>query len=146
MILRSFTPDDTAVLKNRMHPDMTNEALEAIIREWETHSFGGRYFEMLAASADGEIVGMISLYEQSEGVVSIGPEIFTAFRRMGFGREAMRQALDRAKELRYHTVSQQIRTDNAASIALHQSLGFELDGREFINRRGNRCMIWKKSL
>ncbi|MBQ8186399.1 MAG: hypothetical protein IJ037_05950 [Clostridia bacterium] len=61
---------------------MTNEAIEAMIREWETHSFGGRYFEMLAASADGEIVGMISLYEQSEGVVSIGPEIFTAFRCM----------------------------------------------------------------
>ena len=57
--------------------------------------------------------------------MSIGPEVFGEYRRKGFAKEAMICACEMAKEKGFKIVSQQIRTNNAASIALHLSLGFE---------------------
>lgn len=41
---------------------------------------------------------------------------------------------------------QQIRADNVASIALHNSLGFETDGYVYTNKKGNEVLIYIKVL
>ncbi len=43
-------------------------------------------------------------------------------------------------------VSQQIRTDNIASLNLHAKLGFETDNYIYKNRRGNDVLIFLKNL
>ena len=51
-----------------------------------------------------------------------------------------------AKEKGYKIVSQQIRVSNAASIALHKSLGFETNDIIYTNAKGNQVSIYLKSL
>ena len=125
---------------------LSSEQIVELIRDWNRKIFDGRYFEMFAVVSDNEIVGTISLYHHSSEVISIGPEIFSEYRRKGFAHEAMKQACSIAKNKGYKIVSQQIRTDNSASIALHLSLGFETNGSVYTNKKGNQVSIYLKSL
>ena len=50
------------------------------------------------------------------------------------------------KEKGYKLVSQQIRCNNIASLALHSSLGFETDGVTYINKKGNQVVTYTKRL
>ena len=46
----------------------------------------------------------------------------------------------------FKIVSQEVRTNNTASIALHCSLGFETSESVFTNAKGNQVSIYLKSL
>ncbi len=144
--LRNFVPADAPILCKYAFPNRLPEQAEAWIAEWNTKQFQGRYFEMFAVLAEGEIVGTISLYQHTEDVISIGPEIFEKYRRHGYGTAAMRYACEIAKRKGYRVVSQQIRTENTASIAMHRALGFETDDTVVINAKGNQVMIYRKDL
>lgn len=146
IVLRHFTSHDAAALQRLKFPDRPLGQVEAIIAEWETKTFQNRYLEMLAILRRGTVVGTISLYQHSKDVVSLGPEVFPPYRRQGFAREVMLLAMELARAKGYQTVSQQIRADNAASIALHRSLGFQTDGSVFTNGKGNRAVIYVKPL
>jgi len=128
------------------YSNVSVEQLEDLICQWNEKQVKGRYFEMFAVLWDGRIVGMVSLYQHSSEVISVGPEIFCDYRRRGFAKEAMLQALSIAKEKGFKIVSQQIRTDNVASIALHSSLGFETNGLVYTNSKGNEVAVYLKSL
>ena len=58
----------------------------------------------------------------------------------------MIEAIKVAKERRYEIVLQQIRTDNSASIRLHEALGFEKDNNTYINRNGNEVYLYLKAI
>ena len=143
---RSFASADAAVLCRFTYSALSVGQAEDLIAQWNTKQFQGRYFEMFAVVADGEIVGMISLYQHTADVISIGPEIFAPYRRRGYAKAALRYACEIAAEKGYRTVSQQIRTENTASIALHRLLGFETDGAVIINAKGNAVCIYHKAL
>ena len=143
--LRRFAIEDAPSLQER-YSSLSREQIERMIYEWNSGQFDGKYFEMLAIISDGCIVGTISLYEHSSKVVSIGPEVFEPYRKNGYGKKAMLQACGIAADREYKIVSQQIRTDNAASIALHVSLGFETNGAVYTNAKGNQVSIYLKSL
>ena len=146
IILRNFTLADVPILCRHAFPDQSPEQVAVWIAEWNVGQFQGRYFEMFAVLADGEIVGTISLYQHTEDVISIGPEIFVPYRRRGYGTAAMQHACEIAKEKGYRIVSQQIRTGNTASISMHCALGFETDGTVVINAKGNPVMIYRKNM
>jgi RimJ/RimL family protein N-acetyltransferase len=143
--LRRFAVEDAPYLQER-YSSLSCEQIEKMICEWNSGKFDGKYFEMLAIISGGCIVGTISLYEHSSKVVSIGPEVFEPYRKNGYGKEAMLKACRIAADRGYKIVSQQIRTDNAASIALHLSLGFETSGAVYTNAKGNQVAIYLKSL
>lgn len=144
--LRHFRNSDAAVLRESGNFNMPEERLLRMIRDWNKLVFHGKYFEMFAVLHDDQLVGMISLHQLSASVISIGPEIFPAFRNRGFGKEAMAIALDTAKCKGYKIVSQQVRRDNYASIALHKSFGFETDDYGYINKKGKEILIFLKAL
>lgn len=146
ILLRSFEKEDASELQKCGYADLALTDVEALICEWENKRFDGKYFEMLAIVSDGKIVGTVSLYQHSSEVVSIGPEVFGEYRRKGIGKEAVTLACQFAKEKGFKIVSQQIRTNNAASIALHRSLGFETNGFEYTNSKGNEVSIYLKCL
>ncbi len=118
--LRHFHHSDAAILLESQNIHMSMEEIQDMISDWNRLSFHGKYFEMFAIINDGKIVGTISLKQLSDSVISIGPEIFPAFRRQGFGKEAMRIALDAAKRKGYRIAAQQVKSDNHPSIALHE--------------------------
>ena len=146
VILREFSPGNAPLLQEAGYPDESTEKIEALIAQWNTHSFDDRYFEMLGIWDGENLVGCISLYQHTGEVISIGPEIFPAHRRKGYGRQALALACQRGRELGYKIVCQQIRTDNIASLTLHASLGFVGSGQIFTNARGNPVLICLKSL
>lgn len=146
ILLRNFKKEDASELQEYVYSDLSTEQVEALICEWYKKQFNGKYFEMYAIVSDEKIVGTISLYQHSSEVISIGPEIFCEYRRKGFAKEAMICACQMAKEKGFKIVSQQIRTNNAASIALHCSLGFETNELVFTNTKGNQVYIYLKCL
>ena len=144
--LRSFEKEDASELQKYGYSDLSAEKVEALICDWSKKQFDGKYFEMFAIVSDGKIVGTVSLYQHSSEVISIGPEIFDEHRRKGFAKETMKRACQIAKDKGFKIVSQQIRCENVASIALHSSLGFETSGHVFTNDKGNQISIYLKSL
>ncbi len=146
IVLRNFTEDDALDLQKNSYSDLSIEQIQDLICEWNQKQVNNRYFEMFAVLSDDRIVGTISLYQHSIEIVSIGPEIFASHRRRGFAKGAMIHACNIAKEKGYKIVSQQIRTNNTASIALHSSLGFETDGLSYTNAKGNQVVTYLKYL
>ena len=146
IFLRNLKIEDASELQKYGYSGMSAEQVEALICDWGQKQFDGKYFEMFAIISDEKIVGTVSLYQHSLEVVSIGPEVFDEYRRKGFAKKAMMLACQMAKEKGFKIVSQQIRTDNAASIALHCSLGFETNGIVYTNSKGNKVSIYLKCL
>lgn len=146
MQLRSFEKQDALILSEKLYTNLSIKQIEDMICLWETKQYEGKYFEMFAIVEGDKIVGRVSLYESREKTIHIGPEIFPEFRRKGFAKKAMNMACDIAKEKGYLLVSQRIRVDNVASIALHISLGFKMCGEAFINLKGNKICVYEQSL
>lgn len=144
LTLRRFDSSDTALISARFNIPM--EKTDSMIEEWNSGLFNGTYFEIFAVQNDEDdsVVGTVSLYEHSKSIISIGPEIFKEYRRRGFARVAMMEAMRIAKQKGYKIALQQIRTDNNASIKLHESLGFEGDTYIYKNRKGNDVFIYLK--
>lgn len=144
--LRNFMKDDAVILQKNSHSDLSVEQVESLICEWNQKQVNGKYFEMFAVLFDNNIVGTVSLYQHSTEVISIGPDIFEAYRQRGYAKQAMIYACDIAKKKGYKIVSQQIRINNIASLALHSSLGFETNGLIYTNSKGNQVAIYLKCL
>lgn len=140
--LRKFGLSDRQLIASRMK--LSFEEAESMINEWNTGLFKGSCFEMYAIQNDDVVVGMISLYEHSKAIVSVGPETFEEYRRRGFCKAAIAEAIRIAKKSGYRILFQQVRTNNTASIGLHESLGFERDNHVFKNERGNDVYIYLK--
>ena len=146
IVLRNFGDSDASIFQEKHSKHQSIEDIQELFRKWNVKEYEGKYFEMFAIVKDEEIVGRISLYQHSENVISCGPEIFEGYCRQGFAKETMTLAMDIAKNNGYKVVMQQIRTDNVASIALHNSLGFETDGYVYTNKKGNEVLIYIKVL
>ncbi len=146
LTLCPFAKAHARLLCETAYPYMTPAQAETMIAEWNTGICNGRDFAMLGVWLDETLVGMLSLYRHTSEAVSVGPEIFPAYRRKGYAKEAMALAMDLARQKGYKVISQQIRTDNTASIALHESLGFGTSGAVYTNAKGNQVSIYLKSL
>ena len=140
--LRRFTEADAPLLRQKLYPDAGLEALEEMIRVWNAGTFRGRRFEAYAITANDAVVGSVSLYEHSKSVASVGIEVFADERRKGYGAEGMRRMLALAKERGWRILSDQVRTDNTASIALHEALGFETDGTVYRNAKDRPVLLY----
>ena len=142
--LRHFKLSDNKLVSLRFN--ITAEEADSMINQWNAGFFIGKYFEMFAIQGENEksVVGTISLYEHSKSIISIGPDIFKEYRQRGFAKAAMAEAMIVAKQKKYEIVLQQIRTDNHASIRLHESLGFERDDYVYKNIKGNEVYIYLK--
>lgn len=144
--LRNFRDSDAEMFREKHSKHRPMDEIRDLFRKWNEKEYKEKYFEMFAIVKNEEMVGCISLYQHSENVISCGPEIFDAYQRQGVAKEAMSLTMDIAKSKGYKVVLQQIRADNVASIALHNSLGFETDGYVYRNKKGNEVLIYLKSL
>lgn len=121
------------------------ESLMPMLAASQAQTHEGRYYEQFAIRADDCMVGTVSLFAQPDGTVCDGVDVFLPFRRCGFARQGLMLLMEIARAHGFTVQTAQIRTDNAASIALHQGLGFT-PGEPWINRRGNEVRTWRKEL
>lgn len=123
----------------------TEEALEPMLAESAARVHEGRYYEQFTIRLDGCICGLASLYQHDDQTVSDGIEVYPPFRGCGVAASALTQLAGIARGRGYCRMSAQVRTDNAASIALHTRAGFAV-ARTYVNRRGNEVYEMEKLL
>jgi len=144
--LRHFDSKDAETIRSVLYPDMTANEAADMIEEWNACVYRGHYFEMFAVLCSNKLVGHASLYELSRSVISVGVEICSAERGKGFASEALSRLFEYAAEREYRLVFDQVRTDNPASIKMHNDLGFESDGYVYRNQRDHEIFIFIKFL
>ena len=140
--LRPFSQNDAALVRENMMPDASFEEAAALIEDWGTNRFAGKFFEMLALTVDGTVVGSVSLYEHTEKIASVGIEIFPGERGRGYASEGLRLMIEKAKGYGYRLLMDQVRADNLASISLHEKLGFETDAYVYKNARDRSVLLY----
>lgn len=134
--LRPFQDQDAQQLIRWIYPNLLEQQALMLIREWKSEQYEGKFFQMLGVWKDEQLAGTVSLMETTKHAVSFGIQIHPNFRKQGIASQAGFLAMDHARRLGYQTMTSQVRQDNAASVALHEKLGFSLIGRE-VNRKGN---------
>ena len=144
VILKHFEWEDAEAIRKEMYPNMSISDIRDMISGWNRCVHEDRFFEMFAVLADERIVGTVSLYEHSPHVVSAGAEIFGKERRKGYASGALALLEDHASEKGYRLILNQVRTDNAASIRLHEKLLFESDKSVYRNRRDHEVYLYLK--
>lgn len=107
--------------------------------------YNGRYCEVFAAEYEGALSGWFSMAELPNGRISIGPTVFEPYRQKGIAFSVMRNLLLTAKRNGYSLAEAQIRINNAASIKLHEKLGY-IQIKKITNRNGNEVYIYMKKL
>jgi 8-oxo-dGTP diphosphatase len=127
------------------YQNTTAQAMMPMLAASAAKRHEGRYYEQFAVYANGCFVGTVSLFEHADGTVCDGVDIFPPFRRCGFAAKALSLLMNVARERGYAVQTAQIRTSNAASIALHRKLGFK-PGDIWVNRKGNEVRTWRKEL
>ena len=142
-ILAPLREDDLPIIAS--YQNTTAACLAPMLAASRAKCHEGRYYEAFGIRADGELVGMASLFGQADGTVCNGVDVFPAFRRRGYAYQALTRLMDVARERGFTVQTAQIRTDNVASIALHGKLGF-MPGETWINRRGHEVRTWRKEL
>lgn len=140
--LRQFTDRDAAVIREKQMPSASPEEISGMIEAWKSNTYQGRFFQMLALTADDSVVGSISLYENTKKIASVGVEVFADERGKGYATEGMKLMIANAEKRGYRILQDQVRADNAASIALHEKLGFETDGHLYANAKGRQVLIY----
>ncbi|MDN4524836.1 GNAT family N-acetyltransferase [Fictibacillus fluitans] len=94
--------------------------------------YGGA-FPLIVAEVDGKAAGYGSLspFRDKEAyarTTEVSLYISSEFRGRGIGKKLMKEILQRARDLDYHTVIGSITGGNESSVSLHKSFGFEFAG------------------
>ena len=144
--LRQFTCADIPILQEHGYGQYSREELKALLDTWNSKVYNNSYFEMFAIENETEIVGYASLYQRSNSIISCGLEIYPNYQRMGYATSAYARLLEIAKERGYKIAVAQVLTDNVASIALNQKLGFEAEDYEYVNQKGDKVFLFIKAL
>ena len=145
LTLRPIRRDEADLLIDTSYETMSEVEKELMISESLAKDHDGRYFEFLVVEVAGECVGFMSLYAHSETMISCGPEIKRHSRKKGYGYHGERAALAYAKGIGYTEAIAQVRVENTASRALHEKLGFVLQGIH-VNRKGREVCEYRKEL
>lgn len=139
----SLTEDDLAFIA--YYQNIAPEALAPMLAASRARVHDDRYYEAFTVRCNDTLVGYVSLFGQEDGTVCDGVDIFPPFRRCGFAVQAMTQLMETARERGFTVQTAHIRTDNAASIALHGKMGF-VPGEVWSNRHGHEVRTWRKEL
>jgi phosphinothricin acetyltransferase len=153
--IRDATGADLAAI-NRIY----NDAIETTTATWdevrwtdekrrEWFAEHGPSTPVLVAEVDGAVAGFayLTLMSQKSGwrftredTIYLDP----AFHRQGIGRRLLGDLLDRARALDVRLAVATISSDNAASMALHEALGFTFAGQ--LRGSGYKFDAWRDTI
>lgn len=119
---------------------------ETAVPTWEVWDAGHLRFGRIVAGSEGKVIGWAALSPVSGrcvygGVAEVSVYISPLFRGLGMGRRLMTELILQSEENGIWTLQAGIFTENAASVKLHESMGFRIVGyREKIGKLGQE---WK---
>ena len=145
MTATPFARADFPALTGTAYGDMPPQAQRKMLEESEGRTHDGRYFEVFTLKDGDTAVGFASLYEQEKGVVSVGLEIRAPFRRRGYATRAAEPIAALLTEKGFSAIRTHVRTDNEASLRLHEKLGFVRTGRHTTDK-GTEVYVFEKRL
>ena len=143
--IRPIKYADAPALDSTEYGSMSAEERHRMISESLEKTHNGRYFELFTVCVESTIVGFMNAYAHSEHIISIGPEIMSKFKRLGYAYEAESMVLELMKEKGYLVATGAVKQDNVASHALHRKLGFEVDV-VYTNKQGKQITLYIKAL
>ena len=143
--LRKLTEEDAEYLKLYEFKNSDTAEIINLIALWNKNEYQGRYFEMFGSEYDGKLAGFFSIVETEDGKISIGPTVFKPYRKKGIASASKYMILKIAKEKGYKKAVAQIRTENTASIKLHEKMGYINQGK-IINKHQNEVFIFEKDI
>jgi ribosomal-protein-alanine N-acetyltransferase len=134
--------------------------LEAIVRieresfsePWSRRSFaellGARRVTFLVAVADAEVLGYSVMLTAADEAEIANLAVVRHARRHGVGRELLRAALDRARDLGIASVFLEVRFSNAAAQSLYHSAGFREVSRraQYYRQPVEDAVVMKKTM
>lgn len=137
---------DLPALTGTAYDDMPPEAKLKMLAESQNQRHGdGRYFEVFTLKDGDMAVGFASLYEREKGVASVGLDIREPFRRKGYATRAAEPLAALLTEKGFSVIRTHVRTDNEASLRLHEKLGFIRMGQDKTDR-GAKVIVFEKRL
>lgn len=134
--ISSLSPDDWPAAARIYTAGIAgqNATFESEAPDWEQWSRGhAGYPDVLARGPHGDVLGWAALTQTSprlvyRGVGAVSIYVDPAFARRGVGRALLEALIEASERAGFWTLEAGIFPENAASIALHESLGFELVG------------------
>ena len=145
LTLKPITHDNINDFDGTSYEAMSAAERKTLISESIGQLHNDRYFEFLVVYDNDHIVGFMNLFAHSEHIISCGPAIKTAFQKQGFGFAAESMALNYAKSKGFTIAVGGVDEHNAASIALHEKLGFEME-RTYTGTHGRTIRLYIKAL
>ena len=141
-----FSEADFPALSGTGYESMSAAARRKMLAasERKTHE-DGCYFEIFTIKDGGTVVGFTSLYAKEKDVVSVGLDIRAPFRRRGYATHAAEPLAALLTEKGFAAIRTHVRTDNEASIRLHEKLGFTRTRQEKTDR-GTDVYVYEKQL
>lgn len=142
--LRAIEPEDaetfymanfdgeTARSVDYLWPPMSMTAMRAWAQKMATEEIKEDLFHCVIEDRQGHIAGLLNSHSTNRrtGTFAYGIAVGEVYRGRGFASEAIVMLLRYFfEELRYQKATVTVYEDNAASIALHEKLGFQLEGR-----------------
>ena len=115
-------------------PAMSQEAYSAFFKLEDEKGKDDNLHEPISFAIDnldGDYVGWIRMYGRNprHGVFSVGLSIFREHQRKGYAEDALRLVLRYGFcELRFQKCNSGCRSDNVASVRLHEKVGFIQEG------------------
>ena len=143
--LRAVEPEDWKIFNQwDLDSDMARECYwvpfpksQEAARKWaldlSLEAPKGDAFNMVIENLEGEFVGTINTHDcqPRNGTFSYGLAIRREYQRQGYASDAIRLVLRYFfQELRYQKCNVGVYDFNEASIKLHESLGFQHEGRQ----------------
>lgn len=123
---------ETARMVDFLWPPTSLAGTRAWAQRMATQEFKDDQFHGIIESNQGEMVGLFNSHSTNRrtGTFSYGISIGEAYRGRGYASEAIVLLLRYFfEELRYQKVNATVYSCNDASMALHEKLGFMLEGR-----------------
>lgn len=117
---------------DRVWPPQSAEAARRWAAEQSTAKFGDGDFRWIIETSDGQFAGCINTFDcdRRTGTLKYGLAVHPGFRRQGLASETIALVLRYYfRELGYQKATVLVYSFNAASIRLHEKLGFQPEGR-----------------
>ncbi len=146
LTLKSFEEDDLLFLSGTGYGAMPEKAKQKMLSDSQTKQYAdGNYFEVFTLRDGTDVIGFVSLYSKESGFVSIGLDIRKQYRHQGYGTRSAEPIAKLLAEKGFVAIRNTVRTDNEASIRLHEKLGFDCVDR-YTTERGRDVFVFSKEI
>ena len=144
--LSPLASEDVPFLTGTGYEAMPEKAKQKMLSDSQAKQYAdGNYFEVFTLRDGTDVIGFVSLYSKEPGFVSIGLDIREQYRRRGFATRSAEPIAELLAEKGFSVIRNTVRTDNKASVLLHEKLGFTLTD-QYTTDKGRNVYVFEKAI